>query len=247
MLTPSLVFAYRMRGSAIGTSSHREQPLWLSDALQLVLAPVLEADTRRRAGKTPHRVRHEHLARGGCARYSGGDVNRAAVDVVALADHVTGVDAEVELKADRFAGGVAAQSALDGLPGGGEDSQNAVAEELTFDGGAAGFADHASEHRVQLAGLLPEGRVAQPLGEGGGVRDIGEQNDGGAGGEFGRARGRLLPLAQEVVDGARDLTHDVLIRQGQSFRDRQAGGRYSRGEISGNAHVPPRQTTRLNH
>src|SRR3990170_319745 len=117
MLTPSLVLAYWMRGSAIGSTSHREQPLRVGDALKGLLASVVEGHSSRRPRQSTHRVRHEHLARRGGARDPCSDVHRAAVDVVAFADHVAGVNAEVELQAERFACGVAAQSALDGLPG----------------------------------------------------------------------------------------------------------------------------------
>src|SRR3990172_7570353 len=98
MFTPSLVLAYWTCGSAIGPTSHREQALRLFDALQPVLSPVVERHPRRRAGETPHGVRHEHLTRRGRRGYPGGYVYGAAVDVVPLSDDVAGVDTEGQLQ-----------------------------------------------------------------------------------------------------------------------------------------------------
>src|SRR3990170_1324891 len=109
MLTPSLVWAYWMRGSVIGAASNHEQSLRVGDALQLVLAALLERHARRRASQTPDSVRHQHLARSGGACDTRRDVHRAAVDVVPLADDVAGVDAEVQLQPQRLAGGIASQ------------------------------------------------------------------------------------------------------------------------------------------
>ena len=76
---------------------------------------------------------------------------------------------------------------LDRLTGGREDGEDAVAQELAFDGGAGVLADHRTQRAVQLARLLTEGSVAEALGEGGGVDDVGEENCGQAGrGELGR-------------------------------------------------------------
>src|SRR3989337_1922053 len=58
MFTPSLVLAYWTCGSAIGPLSHRVQALRVGDALQHVLAAVVERHPRRRAGETPPGVRH---------------------------------------------------------------------------------------------------------------------------------------------------------------------------------------------
>ena len=116
------------------------------------------------------------------------------------------MDAEVELKADRFAGGVAAQSALDGLPGGGEDSQNAVADELSLDRRAGALADDAPQCRIELAGLGPKRCVAELLRKRGGLRDVREQDDGGAFRQL-RLRFGLLALAQEFVDGVEQRLH----------------------------------------
>jgi len=49
--------------SAVLPLSHREQALRLADALQLVLAAVIEGDSRRGTGQAPHGVRHQHLSR----------------------------------------------------------------------------------------------------------------------------------------------------------------------------------------
>ena len=67
------------------------------------------------------------------------------------------------------------------LAGGGEGGENAVAEELAFDGCAGVLADNAAEGGVEVAGLRAEGGVAEALGEGRGVDDVGEEDDGGAG------------------------------------------------------------------
>ena len=116
---------------------------------------------------------------------AGGDVDRAAVDVVLLADDVAGVEAEVEGEACVVAGAGAGEGGFDGLAGAGEDGEDAVAEELAFDGGAGVLADDGAEGGVEVAGLRAEGGVAEALGEGGGVGDVGEEDDGRAGGKVG--------------------------------------------------------------
>ncbi len=65
-----------------------------------------------------------------------------------------------------------------------EDGKDAVAEELAFDRGAGVVADDGAEGGIEVAGLRAEGGVAEALGEGGGVGDVGEEDDGGAGREF---------------------------------------------------------------
>jgi len=51
------------------------------------------------------------------------------------------VEAEVEGEAALATGAAAGKGGFDGLAGAGEDGEDAVAEELAFDGGAAGIAD----------------------------------------------------------------------------------------------------------
>ncbi len=80
-----------------------------------------------------------------------------------------------------FAGTGAGERGLDGLPGAGEDGEDPVAEELAFDGCAGVIADDGSERGVEFTGLLAEGGIAEALGERGGVSDVGEEDDGGAG------------------------------------------------------------------
>src|SRR3990172_3667863 len=67
-------------------SFEREQPLWLFDALQRVLAAVVERHTGRGACESAYGVRYQPLARRGGARDPRRDVDSAAVDVVPLAD-----------------------------------------------------------------------------------------------------------------------------------------------------------------
>ena len=82
------------------------------------------------------------------------------------------------------AGAGAGERGFNGLPRAGKDSEDAVAEELAFDGGARVLANDGAEGGVEVAGLRAEGGVADALGEGGGVGDVGEEDDGGAGGEL---------------------------------------------------------------
>src|SRR3990170_5690403 len=141
MLTPSLVLAYWTCGSAIGPPSHREQPLRVGDALKGLLAAVVERHARRGAGKRAHRVRHQHLARRGRARDPGSDIDRPAVDVVPLADDVTGVDAQVQRQSGLVSCLPALQRRLYRLVGRREDGKDTVAEELAFDRRALALAD----------------------------------------------------------------------------------------------------------
>src|SRR3989304_5012954 len=127
MLTPSLVLAYWTCGSAIGPPSHREQPLRVGDALKGLLAAVVERHARRGAGKRAPRARPQPPARRGRARDPGSDIDRPAVDVVPLADDVTGVDAQVQRQSDGLARRVATEGAVDGLSGRGGHGQHAAA------------------------------------------------------------------------------------------------------------------------
>src|SRR5207245_1577210 len=114
----------------------------------------------------------QHLTGCGEAADARGDVDGAAVDVVVVADDVAGVEAEMEGKAGVVPSLAAGQRGLDRLAGGGEDGEDAIAEELAFDGGASVIADDGAEIGVEIAGLRAEGGVAEALGEGGGVGDV---------------------------------------------------------------------------
>ena len=57
-----------------------------------------------------------------------------------------------------------------------------TANTIPFDGLPTALADQRPERRTKLARLRAEGGVADALGEGGGVGDVGEEYDGGAGG-----------------------------------------------------------------
>ena len=83
----------------------------------------------------------------------------------------------------------AGEGGFDGLAGAGEDGEDAVAEELAFDRRAGVLADDGAEGGVEVARLGAEGGVAEALGEGGGVDDVGEEDSCHAGGE------RRLPVA----------------------------------------------------
>ena len=107
----------------------------------------------------------------------------------------------------------AGERGLDRLAGAGEDGEDAVAEELAFDGGAGVLADDGAEGGVEVAGLRAEGGVAEALGEGGGVDDVGEEDDGGAGRD-GRRRvlGRGSPFAHKrsIMSPARTDIRNVV-------------------------------------
>src|SRR6266536_3195766 len=118
-------------------ASDLEDPDGVGDAFEGVLAPVGEGDAGGGAGEGADGVGDEDLAGFGESHDPGGDVDGAAVDVVALAQYVAGMEAEVELEAGALGGGVAAQGAFDRLAGGGEDGEEAVAEERALDGRAA--------------------------------------------------------------------------------------------------------------
>ena len=195
MFTPSLVLAYLTCGSiTLAPCRHRPHPHRLPDALQRLLAAVLEG--------TPAEVRASERTVSDTSTSPGaerplmrdGDVDGAAVDVVVLADDVAGVEAEVEGEAGVVARPGAGERGLDRLAGAGEDGEDAVAEELAFDGGAGVVADDGAEGGVEVARLRAEGGVAEALGEGGGVDDVGEEDDGGARRPFDRLWRRVILL-----------------------------------------------------
>src|SRR2546423_287900 len=104
----------------------------------------------------------------------------------------------------------AVEGGFDGLAGACEDGEDAVAEELAFDGGARVLADDSAEGGVQVAGLRAEGGVAEALGEGGRVGDVGEEDDGGARGEPGHRAGFLWvgpSTSKKVINGGKDRLH----------------------------------------
>src|SRR2546428_218539 len=78
------------------------------------------------------------------------------------------------------AGFAAGERGFDRLASAGEDGEDAVAEELPFDGGAGVLADDGAESGVKVTRVRAEGFVAEPLSEGGGVGNVGEEDDGGA-------------------------------------------------------------------
>ena len=92
---------------------------------------------------------------------------------------------------------------LDPLTGRGKDREHTVPQQLSFDGGAGVIADDGAEGGVEVAGLVAEGGVAQALGEGGGLGDVGEEDGGHAGREVCLGPDQLLvvtTLLKEVVD-----------------------------------------------
>ena len=84
----------------------------------------------------------------------------------------------MEGEAAVVAGRGAGERGFDRLSRAREDGEDAVAEELAFDGGAGVLADDGAERGVEVAGLRAEGGVAEALGEGGGVDDVGEEDGG---------------------------------------------------------------------
>src|SRR5439155_10303121 len=111
------------------------------------------------------------------------DVDRAAVYVIVFADHVAGVEPQMQRQPRILAGAGAGHRRLDRLPRAREDGEDAVPEELAFDWGAGVFADDGAEGGVEIPRLRAEGGVAEALGEGRGVDDVGEEDDCGAGWE----------------------------------------------------------------
>ena len=72
---------------------------------------------------------------------------------------------------------------------------------FAVDDGAAVVAHGGAQRVVEGAGFLAEGGVAHAFGEGGGVGDVGEEDDGGAGGYRRRWLGAgALVIAEEARD-----------------------------------------------
>src|SRR5439155_26092396 len=124
-------------------------------------------------GQRPHRLRHQHLARRREPADAGGDVHGAAVNVPLFADDVAGVEAEMEREARLAASSRAGKGGLNRSSGAGEDGEDTVTQKLAFYRTAVVLTDYASESTVEVAGLRAEGGIAEALGEGCGVRDIG--------------------------------------------------------------------------
>ena len=144
---------------------------------------VLEPHPRRRARQRADRVRHQHLARRRQPADARGDVDGAAVDVVApvrvfLARHVAGVQAEMQGQTGVIAGPGAAPRRLDRLARRREHRQDSVAQRRPFDRCARALPDHCPQRGVELPRLRAERRVAEALGKRGGVGDVGEEDDG---------------------------------------------------------------------
>ncbi len=59
------------------------------------------------------------------------------------------------------AGATASEGRLDRLARAREDGEDAIAEQLAFDGSAVVLANGGAERRIQLARLRPESRVAE--------------------------------------------------------------------------------------
>src|SRR5439155_24732698 len=170
---------------------------------------ILECDTCASAGEATDDVGDQHLPGRGQPADPRGDVHRATVDVALLADDVAGVEAEVKRETAVVAGIHAGECGLDRLTAAREDREHAVAEELAFDRGAAVVTDDSAEGAVQLAGLRAESAVAEALGDSSGVGDVGEEDDGGAGGS-------LWALRASAYDGRWSKAQEV----GEEFADR---------------------------
>src|SRR5689334_20368390 len=112
-------------------AAHGEDADGVSDALEAVVAAVVEGGGGGGAGEVADGLRDEDLARGGERADAGGNVDRAAVDVVAFADDVAGVEADVERQLSAALN--AAACGFDRLGGGGEGAHDAVAEHLAGD------------------------------------------------------------------------------------------------------------------
>src|SRR5439155_23971441 len=107
-----------------------------------------------------HRVRHEDLARRRQPADARSDVDGAAVDVLLLADDVAGVEAEMQGHPGVVASAAAGERCFDGLAGAREDREDAITEELAFDGGAGVLADDVAEGGVDVTRFRAEGSVA---------------------------------------------------------------------------------------
>ena len=90
----------------------------------------------RSSNRTPaevlatHCLRKQDLARFGGHADPRRDVDRASVDVVAVADHIAGVEAEVQIQFHRLAQSTTLKRAGDGVAARREDRQDAIAHEL---------------------------------------------------------------------------------------------------------------------
>ena len=127
-----------MGGSWRSDCAHRVHPLRFRDALQRCSprsSNVTLADVRA----SPRTTSDTSTSPGAdSALIRDGDVHRTAEDVVRLADHVAGVDAEVQRQPAVVARDAAAQRSIDRLRCGRERRQHAVAEQLAVDRRAAG-------------------------------------------------------------------------------------------------------------
>src|SRR5439155_8506647 len=123
-------------------------------------------------------VRYQHLTRRRQPADPRGDVDRAAVDVVLLSNHIPGVQAQVQRQSRVAARRRARDRRLDGLAGRGEDGEDTVAEELAFDRGARVPANPSTQGSVPLARLCAKRAAAEVPGEGSGIGEVGEEDDG---------------------------------------------------------------------
>src|SRR2546426_2186210 len=143
------------------------------DSLRPAPALRFEGNARAGAGERPDRVRDDHFARGRQAADPRGDVDGAAVNVPLFADDVAGVEAEMEREARLAASSRAGKGGLNRSSGAGEDGEDTVTQKLAFYRTAVVLTDYASESTVEVAGLRAEGGIAEALGEGCGVLEIG--------------------------------------------------------------------------
>src|SRR5438105_7572639 len=134
---------------------HRKHALQSVDAFEGMLAAVFERHAGGGASEIGDGARHQHLTRRGQPADPRRDVHGTAVDVAAavgvgLADHVPGVEPEVQRETGVVASTGAGERGLDGLAGGGEDRKDTIAEELALDRRAGVLADDGAESAVQL-------------------------------------------------------------------------------------------------
>ncbi len=76
--------------------SHSEESLRFVYALEFVFATVFERDASRRARQATHDVRDEYLAWLRDGLHASRDLHSTTMDVVAFADDIACVDAEVQ-------------------------------------------------------------------------------------------------------------------------------------------------------
>src|SRR5439155_13627224 len=117
----------------------------LAHTLKRLLTSVLNRYARGSPRQRAHGVRDQHLARRREAADSRGNVDGAAEDVVFLADHIAGVEAEVQREAGVIARAGAGECRLDRLRGAGKRGEDAVSEELAFDWCAGVVASDAAK------------------------------------------------------------------------------------------------------